>query len=126
MPEYSKKPVCDGLDGLGSNAELSLAMEWPTPPIRARMGLHDPKRLQDMHEMSPGTVSGDSVRAAMGRPSYRAGFGVEGKVGTQRAAWRAKALPQATAAQHPLQRWVQTLVFGGVVATVVVVMRRRE
>jgi hypothetical protein len=126
VPEYSEIPVCDGLDGLGSSSELAMAMEWPTAPIRARIGLHDPKRIQDMQEMPTANGGGDSLRVAMGRPSYRAGFGATGKVGTQRAAWRAEAVAQAEATQHTQQRWMQTLVFGGAVAMVVVAMRRRK
>ena len=126
VPEYNEMLVCDGLDGLGSSAELETAMEWPTAPIRDRIGLHDPKRIQDMQQMPTTDGGRDSVLKAMDRPSYRAGFGVGGKVATQRAAWRAEALAQAEVAQHSQQWWLQTSVFGGAVAMVAVVMRRRK
>ena len=69
-----------------------MAMEWPTAPIRAPMGLHDPARIQNMQQVPMGnTGDGDNVLAAMGRPSFRAGFGAEGKVRAQRAARSAEA-----------------------------------
>ena len=115
VTECREVPVCDGLDGLASSAELSMAMEWPTAPIRARLGLHDPKRVLDMQLMPDAE---DRLRA-MYLPSFRAGFGAEGKVGTQRAARRAAALAEA-AVQHAQQQWVQSLSLGGAVLALVV------